>query len=129
MFQHFTDNEHYFAGSNEPSTIVGGVRTLWESGSYPVASIFIASIVVPVAKLFALAGNYLFNISMLLIKTCAFSYRVTELIGRWSMIDVFVVAILVALIQLSNTMSIYPGPAVLALCSCLYHDDCCNDFW
>lgn len=110
-------------GSNEPSTIVGGVRTLWESGSYPVASIiFIASIVVPVAKLFALAWlNYSVQYQHVTNQNLrAFSYRVTELIGRWSMIDVFVVAILVALIQLGNTMSIYPGPAVLAFCAVVF---------
>ncbi|MCL3793261.1 paraquat-inducible protein A, partial [Actinomyces sp. 186855] len=41
-------------------------------------------------------------------------YRITELIGRWSMIDIFVVAILVALVQLQNVMAIYPGPAALS---------------
>ena len=41
-------------------------------------------------------------------------YRVTELVGRWSMVDVFVVGILVALIQLGNIMYILPGPAALA---------------
>ena len=41
-------------------------------------------------------------------------YRLTEVIGRWSMIDIFVVAILVALVQLQNLMAIYPGPAALS---------------
>lgn len=41
-------------------------------------------------------------------------YRLTEFIGRWSMIDIFVVAILVALVQLQNLMAIYPGPAALS---------------
>lgn len=41
-------------------------------------------------------------------------YRMTEFIGRWSMIDIFVVAILVALVQLQNLMAIYPGPAALS---------------
>ncbi|MCC4820111.1 paraquat-inducible protein A, partial [Vibrio lentus] len=41
-------------------------------------------------------------------------YRVTEFIGRWSMIDIFVVAILVALVQLDGLMAIYPGPAALS---------------
>ena len=38
-------------------------------------------------------------------------YRITEWVGRWSMIDVFVVAIVVALVRLGNLMSITPGPA------------------
>jgi len=41
-------------------------------------------------------------------------YRITEFIGRWSMVDLFVVAILVALIRAGNLMSITPGPAALA---------------
>jgi len=41
-------------------------------------------------------------------------YRVTELVGRWSMVDVFVVAILVTLVQMGQLMSISPGPAALA---------------
>lgn len=41
-------------------------------------------------------------------------YRITEFIGRWSMIDIFVVAILVALVQLEGLMAIYPGPAALS---------------
>lgn len=41
-------------------------------------------------------------------------YRIVEFIGRWSMIDVFVVAIMVALIQAGILLSIQPGPAALA---------------
>ncbi|MDB6154490.1 MAG: hypothetical protein JWL90_2943, partial [Chthoniobacteraceae bacterium] len=41
-------------------------------------------------------------------------YRLTELIGRWSMVDVFVVAVLVAVVQLGSLMSIEPGPAAVA---------------
>ena len=41
-------------------------------------------------------------------------YRLTEFIGRWSMVDVFVVAILVALIRMGKLMSVYPGSAALA---------------
>jgi paraquat-inducible protein A len=43
-------------------------------------------------------------------------YRIAEFVGRWSMVDVYVVIILVSLIQLGNTMSIYPGGASLAFC-------------
>ncbi|WP_124916888.1 paraquat-inducible protein A [Alteromonas flava] len=110
-------------GNQQPSTIIGGVRTLWEDGSYPVASIiFIASVLVPITKLVVLAWlNYSVQRQQEnLTHLRALSYRMTELIGRWSMIDVFVVAILVALIQLGNTLSIYPGPAVLAFCAVVF---------
>ena len=45
-----------------------------------------------------------------------FWYRITEFVGRWSMVDVFVVAVLVSLIQLGNIMSIHPGYAAIAFC-------------
>jgi paraquat-inducible protein A len=104
-------------GHTEPSTIIGGVITLWQHGSYPIAAIiFIASILVPVSKLIAMAwlclmvprSNELHGVARTRL------YRITEFIGRWSMVDVFVVAILVALIRAGNLMSIAPGPAALA---------------
>ncbi len=104
-------------GNSEPSTIMGGVILLWKSGSYPIAAIiFIASIVVPTAKLGILAW---LNLSVQTgqlnnPQRKLFWYRVTEFVGKWSMVDVFVVAILVSLVQLGTAMSIYPGPAALA---------------
>lgn len=89
-------------------------------GSYPIALvIFIASIFIPIAKMLALAWLYRqASLSKEIdrkeyLKTLKI-YRVTELIGRWSMIDIFVVAILVALVQLKNIMTILPGPAALS---------------
>jgi len=106
-----------FLGDNTSSTIMGGIVTLWHHGSYPIALvIFIASIFVPIGKLIALTW---LCISVHLGKAISLKektqlYRLTEFIGRWSMVDVFVVAILVALIRLGNIMSIYPGIASLA---------------
>lgn len=99
------------------STIMGGVILMWEHGSYPVAIvIFIASVFVPMAKLGALSwlswsvGHHDTQRS----KQRTSLYRITEFIGRWSMVDVFVVAILVALIQLGGILTMRPGPAALA---------------
>lgn len=106
-----------FLGHQTESTIMGGVITLWEHGSEPIAMvIFVASVVVPIAKMLVLA--YL-CFSVQFQSTFALSektrlYRITEFVGRWSMIDVFVVAVLVALIQLGNIMTIRPGAAALA---------------
>jgi paraquat-inducible protein A len=110
-------------GKDEPNTLLGGVITLWNSGSYPVAIvIFIASVVVPVVKLVILIWlNYT-------VQSRTYNqpihqtrlYKFTEFIGRWSMVDVFVVAVLVALIQLGNTISVYPGPAALAFCAVVF---------
>ena len=104
-------------GQDDPSTILGGVILLWNMGSYPIALvIFIASILVPVSKILVLAWlNYSVqtqqkNLTIERIKL----YRLAEFVGRWSMVDVFVVIILASLIQLGNAMSIYPGAATIA---------------
>jgi paraquat-inducible protein A len=107
-------------GYSEGSTIMGGVVLLWQLGSYPIAMvIFIASVVIPLAKIFSL--TWLFISARRASDQSAKRaiqrlrlYRMTELIGRWSMIDIFVVAILVALVQLQNLMAIFPGPAALS---------------
>lgn len=109
-----------FLGSTEPSTIMGGVLLLWSLGSYPVALIILlASVVIPLAKVLALSWlcwqSYFPSRQHTVQKIKL--YRITELVGRWSMIDVFVVAILTSLVQMGNFMSILPGPAVLSFAS------------
>ncbi len=104
-------------GESIDSTIIGGVVLLWHHGSYPVASvIFIASVMVPVGKMLSL-GFLCLSVArqdVTRMRQRAILYRVTEFIGRWSMVDVFVVAILVALIQLGGLLVIRPGVAALA---------------
>ncbi|PKG99032.1 paraquat-inducible protein A [Paraglaciecola sp. MB-3u-78] len=106
-------------GSDDPSTILGGVILLWEMDSYPIAMvIFIASVFIPVAKIVILCW---LNYSVQSKQQHAnneriFWYRITEFVGRWSMIDVFVVAVLVSLIQLGNIINVLPGHAALAFC-------------
>lgn len=110
-------------GRIEPNTIIGGVIRLWEAGSYPVAIIIlVASVIVPVAKIAMLAWlNYTVQANHDSAKRARMRYyRITEYIGRWSMIDVFVVAVLVALIQSGNTLSINPGHAALAFCAVVF---------
>jgi paraquat-inducible protein A len=99
-------------GKHVPSTILGGIVEFIQSGMYPLAAlIFFASIAVPMLKIFCLA---------LLIVSVRFRwpwnprsrtalYRVVEQVGRWSMIDVFVISILVALVKLGNIATIEPG--------------------
>jgi len=101
---------------SEGQTIAGGVQFLIASGSWPIALIiFLASIVVPLTKIAALAwlclcGHYGLHHDS---RAQARLYRVTELIGRWSMIDVFVVTVLAALVQAAPLMSVRPGPAAV----------------
>ena len=104
-------------GSTEPSTILGGVILLIELGSVPVAMvIFIFSVMVPSGKFIAL--YYLVwtahKGSKISPRQRSMMYRVTEFIGKWSMVDVFVVAILVALVHLGGVLVIRPGIAALA---------------
>ncbi|PRY24187.1 paraquat-inducible protein A [Aliiruegeria haliotis] len=97
-------------------TIVGGAVVLMMHGAVPVAIvILVASVCIPVAKFIAVA--YLALSVQYRWKSDSLKrlqlYEVVEFIGRWSMIDVFVVAVLSALVQLSVFVSIHPGPAAL----------------
>lgn len=102
-------------GSTQDDTILSGVVFLWTSGSWPLAVIvFLASIVIPIGKIVALTA--------VLVAVARRSprdprlhtrtYRTVEIIGRWSMLDVFVDTFVVALVQLSPLMSVSPGPGV-----------------
>jgi paraquat-inducible protein A len=104
-------------GDVSTNTIVSGIRTFWRQEAYPIALvIFTASILIPLLKIVALgwlclaASGKLHPSPGMLGKV----YWFTELLGRWSMIDIFVVGILVALVQLGNYMTITPGPGALA---------------
>jgi len=104
-------------GTKEESTILGGVVLLWELGSYPVAVIiFLASIMIPVMK-FLILIYLLISVKYPIGKDKKANkhklYYLTEVVGPWSMIDIFVVAILAALIHLSS-IEILAGTAATA---------------
>ena len=103
-------------GSSE-DTIMSGILFLWDSGSYYLALIvFVASIVVPLAKMIALAA-LLASVQLGWQSRRAERarlYRLIESIGRWSMLDIFVVALLVALVQLTALAAVRAGPAAPA---------------
>jgi paraquat-inducible protein A len=103
-------------GKIQSDTIMSGVIYFITTGSWPIALvIFIASIVVPLAKILIL--------TFLLISLQRKSqwrphdrtrlYRITEAVGRWSMLDIYVITILVALVKLGALASIEAGPAAL----------------
>jgi paraquat-inducible protein A len=103
-------------GSTEPDTILGGVAFLYTSGSWPLALVvLIASVMIPIGKLVALVyllltvqrGSVASNHERTRL------YRLVEIIGRWSMLDVFVDTFTVAMVQLQPLMSVAPGPGVL----------------
>lgn len=97
-------------------TILSGAGYLWDQGSWDLAAlVFAASVCVPLIKILVLA--------FLLVTSRRQStwrqrgrtrlYRVLEVIGHWSMLDVFVVSLLTAMVQLGRFANIEPGPAVL----------------
>ena len=99
-------------GRGVPSTILGGAQELLEAGMWPLALlVFVASIMVPVLKLVSLAV-------MLVATQCGSGwrlhdrtrlYRVVDFIGRWSMIDIFMLATLVGLVHAGAIATITPG--------------------
>lgn len=107
-------------GRTQENTIVGGVVELAQHGEYPVAAIvFAASVVIPIGKFIAIAFLALSVRSVTPLRGHGRHrlYEVVEFIGRWSMIDVFVVAILTALVQLDFVAAINPG--IAAICFAL----------
>jgi paraquat-inducible protein A len=101
----------------QSDTIMSGVVYLWVTGSWPLAVVvFVASVFVPLAKLLALV-----YLAVTVQRGTARApaerlrlYRLVELVGRWSMLDVFVVALLAALVQLRALAEIVPGPGATA---------------
>jgi paraquat-inducible protein A len=104
-------------GRATESTIIGGVLLLWKLESYPVAIIIlVASVLVPLGKIASLAVLCwtVKNGMPATRQQRTVLYRITEFVGKWSMVDVFVVAVLVALIQIGGIIAIRPGSAALA---------------
>lgn len=107
-------------GQGDPSTILQGVEELATAGQWPLAVlVFVASIAVPVLKVVGLAtllwttqrqmAGHLHQRTLL--------YRIVEAVGRWSMIDVFMISILSALVQMGTLATVMPGPGVMSFCA------------
>ena len=105
------------SGRGEPDTILSGVKELLIGGMWPLALlVFFASITVPVLKLLVLV-YLLISVqrrSQWRPRERTVLYRLTEAVGRWSMIDIFVIAILVTLVQLGALATIEAGPGAVA---------------
>lgn len=102
---------------SQQDTIMSGVVYLWNTGSWPLAVlVFFASIVVPLLKLIAL-GFLVVSVrrrSAAPPLARARLYRLLEFIGRWSMLDIFVVTLLTALVQIRTLAIVTPGPGAVA---------------
>lgn len=130
-------------GGGKTDTIFSGIVSLMRSGMVPIGLIvFVASIAVPLLKMVAL---------VILLLSVQFRwklgarqrtrlYRLTEFVGRWSMLDIYVVMILISLVSFGALGSIETGPAatafaaviVLTMLAAMSFDtrliwDCCDD--
>jgi paraquat-inducible protein A len=105
---------------NNTYTIAGGIGELWTDKAFGLAAIvFIASIVVPLLKIVSLG---------LLLWTARHAprwrqldrarlYRIVEMVGHWSMLDVYVVVLLAGMVRFGRLASIHPEPGLLAFAS------------
>lgn len=104
------------AGS-QSDTILSGVLFLWRSGSWPLALVvFFASILVPLMKILALLylAVSVQGGSRHAPRARTQLYRAVEFIGRWSMLDIYVVTLLVALVRFQGLATVDAGPAAVA---------------
>jgi paraquat-inducible protein A len=98
-------------------TIWSGIQYLWHGTAWPLAIIvFVASLAIPLFKLVALSG-LLLTIRLqsragLVLRTRLF--RIVEVTGPWSMLDVYVVALLTSLVQMGAIAEVTPGPGAFA---------------
>jgi paraquat-inducible protein A len=99
-------------GKGSPDTILSGIKEFIHAGMWPLALlVFFASITVPVLKLIGLSFLILSvrRKSRWRLRDRTVLYRIIEAVGRWSMIDVFMISILVALVKLGSIATIEPG--------------------
>ena len=98
------------------STIIKGVLELLYQGNFSIAAIvFIASVIIPIGKFLAII-----YLAITVQRRSALNqhqrhqlFAIVEFIGRWSMVDIFVVAILSSLVQLDSLATINPGLAAI----------------
>ena len=106
-------------GNGEPDTIMSGVIKLFHAELYPIGIIvFVASIMVPILKIL---GLYFLMISVHLGMSYGYRsrtkiFRIVDFFGKWSMLDVFVVSLLVALVHIGDIASVIPGIGTTAFC-------------
>ncbi|HEY8157374.1 MAG TPA: paraquat-inducible protein A [Methylobacter sp.] len=104
-------------GVGEPHTILGGIIALINGGMVPIAMlVLIASILVPLLKLVGL-GLLLFNVHyrwQAHAKKWTVMYRIIAFVGRWSMLDIFMISILVSLVDMGGVAQVIAGPAATA---------------
>ena len=104
-------------GAVSENTVWDGCVRLFRDGDFVIAAVvFLASMLIPLMKLmglFFLVGTAQFRMTRWK-KLRTWVYRVIETVGRWAMLDVFVLAVLVSLVKLKRLATIIPGPGLFA---------------
>jgi len=104
-------------GRVEVHTIIGGIFSLIENDMVPIAMlVLVASILVPLLKLFGitlllLCVHYRWQVNARFLTGM---YRVIAFVGRWSMLDIFMISILVGLVDMGGVAQVISGPAATA---------------
>jgi paraquat-inducible protein A len=107
-------------GSGSPTTILHGVVELAQAHLWPLALlVLLASIVIPVFKLLSLTGLMVMTQrrSPRWLKGRTRLFRFVRFVGRWSMIDIFMLSVLVGLVRFGTIASILPGMGAMAFCA------------
>ncbi|WAK04114.1 paraquat-inducible protein A [Methylobacter sp. YRD-M1] len=103
--------------AGEPHTIIGGIIELIKGGMMPIAMlVLVASILVPLLKLLGIAllllcAHYRWQVDA---RKWTIMYRIIAFVGRWSMLDIFMISILVSLVDLGGIARVIAGPAATA---------------
>jgi len=104
-------------GKGDPHTIIGGIVVLIYEGMLPIAFVvFVASLLVPLLKMIGIA---LLLISVqhswqVTPRHRTKMYRIIEFVGRWSMLDIFMISILVAMVDFGGIAKVYAGTGAIA---------------
>lgn len=107
-------------GTGEPHTIFGGILVLIKGNMLPIAVlVFIASILVPIMKLVGLSllclcAHYRWQVNA---RRWTLTYRIIAFVGRWSMLDIFMISILIALVDREGVARVLAGPAATSFAS------------
>ncbi len=105
-------------GVKSESSIIGGILALFQHGSWFVGGVvFLFSIVFPLTKIVLLLELSLLD--MLHRRHKSFTLRVMEYLGKWSMMDVMLLAFMVMLVKLGDLVEFHIGPAIVAFVLCV----------
>ena len=102
-------------GKRQTTTIFDGIQTLFEHGSYAIATlVFVTSILSPALKILGLLFLSLTDSARRSRRFRAWTYKIIEIIGPWNMLEVFLLSIAVAIAELGKVATVEPGPGVFS---------------